>query len=99
MDNRTVVVNLRAEPYDVYIGRPGRNQDGYFGNPFRIGVDGSRPEVIEKFRRHFVARLDKDPEYRRRIEELRGMRLGCFCHSLACHGDVIADYLNGGGTK
>lgn len=98
MDGRTVVVNLRAEPYDVYIGRRGRDEDGDFGNPFRLGVDGSRPEVIEKFRQHFIARL-KDPEYRRRVEGLRGQRLGCFCKPAACHGDVIAEYLNGGGAE
>ncbi len=41
----TTVVNLRKELYDVYIGRPSE-----FGNPFRIGVDGDRDEVIEKFK-------------------------------------------------
>ena len=34
------------------------------------------------------------PEYRRRIEGLRGKTLMCFCKPLACHGDVIAEYLN-----
>ena len=37
-DNRkhTRVVNIRKEAYDVYIGRAGKGQDGYFGNPFRL---------------------------------------------------------------
>jgi hypothetical protein len=36
---QTVVVNLNKEPFDVYIGRAGRGQDGYFGNPFRMGAE------------------------------------------------------------
>ena len=99
MDGRTVVVNVRTERYDVYIGRAGRGRDGYFGNPFRVGVDGSRPEVIETFRQYFTGRLGRDPEYRGRVERLRGRRLGCFCKPAACHGDVIAEYLNGGGVE
>ncbi len=37
-DNRkhTRVVNIRKKAYDVYIGRAGKGQDGYFGNPFRL---------------------------------------------------------------
>lgn len=30
----TTVVNLRFETYDVYIGRAGRGQSGFYGNPF-----------------------------------------------------------------
>ena len=35
---QTVVVNIHKEPFDVYIGRTGRGQDGYFGKPFRMGT-------------------------------------------------------------
>jgi Domain of unknown function (DUF4326) len=38
--------------------------------------------------------LNKDPEFKRRILALKGKRLGCFCQPEACHGDVIADWLN-----
>lgn len=94
----TRVVNLRREPYDVYIGRAGRGEDGYFGNPFPLRSEADRPAVIEKYRRYFYDRIAKDPEFRRRVEALRGKRLGCFCAPEPCHGDVIADYLNAGGT-
>ncbi|GHV10010.1 hypothetical protein FACS1894162_2160 [Bacteroidia bacterium] len=33
----TKVVNIKNSRCDVYIGRAGRGQDGYFGNPFRLG--------------------------------------------------------------
>ena len=47
----TRVVNVRAETYDVYIGRKkgGSVYDtGDWGNPCVIGKDGTRDEVIEK---------------------------------------------------
>jgi len=72
----TTVVNTRHELYDEFIGRL-----SMLGNPFRIGVDGSREEVIA---RHIV-------------KSLYGKRLGCYCHPLACHGDnyvVLTEELN-----
>jgi uncharacterized protein DUF4326 len=91
---QTVVVNIHKEPFDVYIGRRGRGQDGYFGNPFRIGHGISREDAVERFEKYFIDRIDKDSEFRRRILALKGKRLGCFCKPKACHGDVIADWLN-----
>lgn len=77
------------------IGRAGRGLDGYFGNPWTIEITGSRQEAIRQFAGSFLARLGEDPEYRRRIEGLRGKTLLCFCKPLPCHGDVIAALLNG----
>lgn len=87
----TVVVNLRSEPYDVYIGRAGKGQDGYYGNPFSR-KDCSDP--IGEFRKYFNKRIEKDTQYRKNIFKLQGKRLGCFCKPRECHGDVIADFLN-----
>lgn len=91
----TTVVNLRREAFDVYIGRAGRGMTGYFGNPFRL--DGSRVlrgPVLDLFREYFLDRVDNDPEFRRRTLALAGKRLGCFCKPAACHGDVIAEWVN-----
>ena len=94
---KTTVVNIRRQECDVYIGRATasavKGHDGYFGNPFAIGRDGGREKVIELYREYFLNRLEIDPEFARRIKELRGKRLGCFCKPEACHGDVIAEYL------
>jgi len=90
----TSVVNGTKEHYDVYIGRAGRGSKGYFGNPFQIGRDGTRHEVIQKFEAYFLARLDSDPEYNRRILALKGKILGCFCDPLPCHGHVIAKWVD-----
>jgi hypothetical protein len=88
------VVNIGRSRYDVYIGRAGKRQDGYFGNPFRVGRDGTREQVIEKFRAWFENRIVADPAYRKRVLALKGKRLGCFCSPLACHGQIIADWVN-----
>lgn len=89
----TTVVNIRTHTCDVYIGRDGHGHDGYFGNPYSVSRDGGRDQVIEKYREYFLKRLRIDPEFARRVEELRGKRLGCFCAPKPCHGDVIAEYL------
>ena len=41
---RTRVVHCRRERYDVYVGRPSP-----WGNPFVIGRDGTREEVVAKY--------------------------------------------------
>lgn len=82
----TTVVNMRHQAYDVNIGRPGP-----FGNPFRIGVDGDRAEVIRKHREWFYQLLQTPLRARVRLE-LRGKRLGCWCAPLPCHGDTYAEY-------
>jgi hypothetical protein len=99
---KTRVVNLYKEPYTVYIGRGGKGQDGYFGNPFPVGKQCALCDEVHRdggstlpcFRLYFFDRLQSDPEFRMRIDGLKGLTLGCFCHPKPCHGDVIAEYLN-----
>lgn len=81
LGERTTVVSCRTSKYDVFIGRPSK-----WGNPFKIGRDGTREQVIDKYRywimnqRHLLFALG----------ELKGKRLGCFCSPLPCHGDILA---------
>jgi len=77
---KTTVVNSRREHYDVYIGRGGQ-----WGNPFLIGRDGTREEVIEKYRVWILGQ----PGLLRQLPMLKGKRLGCFCAPHPCHGDVL----------
>ncbi len=79
------VVHCKKEPYDVYIGRPGK-----WGNPFEIGRDGTREEVIEKYSQYFRGNAELMAD----SVELVGKTLGCWCHPQACHGDVLADFVN-----
>ena len=91
---KTVVVNVYKDQVDAYIGRAGRGEDGYFGNPFRMGNRTSRENAVQKFQKYFTERIEKDSEFKRRVLALTGKRLGCFCKPNACHGDVIAVWLN-----
>ena len=91
---QTVVVNINKENFDVYIGRAGRGEDGYFSNPFRIGHGISREDAVKRFQSYFTDRIEKDSEFKRRVLALQGKRLGCFCKPKVCHGDVIANWLN-----
>ena len=92
MKTRLVNIN-KGESYDAYIGRAGHGKDGYFGNHFEIGVDGTRTEVLAKYRVYFYDRIRNDPEFKRRVLALKGKCLGCFCLPQKCHGEVIIDWL------
>lgn len=80
------VVHSRKEPYDVYVGRPSK-----WGNPFVLGRDGTREEVVAKYREWLT---QQRPDLAGQIGELRGKVLGCFCAPLACHGDVLLELAN-----
>jgi hypothetical protein len=92
--SKTIVVNIRFSGYDEYIGRAGKGKDGYFGNPFPLIQGQPRGSTLVAYKAYFDERINSDPEFKRRVLELKGKRLGCFCKPAACHGDVIADYLN-----
>ena len=84
----TKVVNIRrTKDYDVYIGR-----GSPWGNPYAIGRDGDREEVIRKYSYDFERGLLKSDK--EDFRELAGKTLGCYCKPAPCHGDVIAAHLN-----
>jgi hypothetical protein len=80
------VVHRKKERYDVYIGR-GR---GIWGNPFEIGIHGTRDEVIEKYKEWILTQ----PTLLDRLWTLEGKVLGCSCAPLRCHGDVLVALCN-----
>jgi len=80
----TRVVNVRNETCDLLICRPSK-----WGNPFQIGCDGNRERVIKMYEIHIRRR----PDLIAALPELAGKRLGCYCHPLPCHGDVLVKLL------
>ena len=79
-----MILNIRKTSEDfIYIGRPSK-----WGNPFVIGIDGNREEVINKFRTYARSKFNKSD-----LEELKGKNLGCYCKPLACHGDVLEEMI------
>jgi hypothetical protein len=70
----------------IYIGRPGP-----WGNPFIIGKDGTRDEVIAKFEYALaIGANDQFKWMRDNAHKLKGQILVCWCHPQPCHGDVLA---------
>ena len=82
----TVINMLERRAYDenkhVYIGRPSK-----WGNQFRIGPDGTREEVVAKYRAWVV----QQPDLMAALPELKGRELACWCAPSRCHGDVLAE--------
>jgi len=56
-----------------------------------IGRDGTREEVIEKYKRYLLRTPGLLDKARR---ELKGLVLGCCCKPLPCHGDVLAELVD-----
>jgi hypothetical protein len=69
----------------VYVGRPSK-----WGNPFAIGRDGSRDEVIAKYRAWIV----RQPTLMAALHELSGKNLVCWCAPERCHAEVLIELTN-----
>lgn len=93
------VANRKECPPDgktkVYVGRPTA-----LGNPFRIGKDGSRSQVIAKYEAWLYGELGSTEGAERRAfdalllkAKTGDLTLVCHCAPLACHADVIARHL------
>jgi len=79
----------------------GRGKGSVLGNKFKIGVDGDRKEVIEKYK-SWLWRYVKEGikgvmsdvwkellRICKKVKEGGDVVLGCWCSPLGCHGDVI----------
>jgi len=94
----TTVVNLKGHKDDpdiadvIYVGRA-MNRGGWhlaqspFASPFSPGRDGSREEVVAKYRTYLLDR----PDLLAMLPDLRGHRLGCWCVPEICHATVVAE--------
>lgn len=83
------VVNKKHSSYDVFIGRPSK-----WGNPYRIGYDGTRDEVIAKYSRWLWEQIKSEKISIDDLLNLDGKRLGCYCKPLPCHGDIVVKAVN-----
>jgi len=88
------VVHCKKSKYDVYIGRynPSIKSASYeWGNPFVIGKDGDRNDVISKFQKYI---LENKEMVTKAKKELKGKILACWCAPELCHGNVLAKIAN-----
>lgn len=75
-----------------YIGRP-----SILGNPYSIGPDGDRKDVIEKYEKYFNLEMKSNEKFRSEVNDLvqqylktGNLVLICWCKPMLCHGDIIA---------
>ena len=96
MSDRIRVVNKKNwSGAGYYCGRP-----SVLGNLFQIGIDGSRDEVIEKYRVWLEQALLHDARVRneflalvRAYKDFGELTLVCWCKPLKCHGDVLKEFI------
>jgi hypothetical protein len=75
------VVHCKKSQFTHYCGRPSP-----LGNPFTIGKDGDRDEVITKYEEY----ARNTPKIMAAIKALpEDAVLACWCHPKACHCDII----------
>lgn len=92
-DGGTVLANMHGDDAALIawadaqglLERIDRQSD--WGNPFEMGKDGSRETVIASFKVYY----DLKPSLQKRIGELRGKVLACWCCPEACHGEVLIE--------
>ena len=83
---------------NLYVGRGGivfidgeryPKENSPFCNPFRIGRDGTREDVLRKYREHITSRPELITAF---LEASRGKKcLCCWCKPDACHADILAE--------
>jgi thiamine kinase-like enzyme len=79
----------------VYIGRP-----ALLGNPFKIGEDGTREQVIARYRERLWEQIKQQGDVYRELKRLAEQArqdelvLVCWCkergRAVGCHGDVVS---------
>jgi len=88
---------------NIYIARSGvvfidkkrfPKKSSNFSNPYKIGKDGTREEVISKYKIYILEKIKNDEALQIEFNELRGKNLGCWCFPEMCHGNVLLDLLN-----
>lgn len=91
-----IIVNKHHGKSGEYIGH-----GSPLGNPFVIGKDGSREQVIAKYRvwlneqimRKNPVVLDELNRLGNKAIDDKGLALQCFCYPKPCHGEIIKEKL------
>jgi|SRR6478609_2636552 len=86
-----VLVNRHKGEFDIYIGRGSK-----WGNPFPEdkAKGHTRQIVVEMYRDYLYTGLENGTFEIDDFLELSGLRIGCSCAPLVCHGDVIIEVFN-----
>lgn len=92
------VVNVYHDDYDEYIGRENKKlglKASIFHNPFIIGRDGTRDEVLELYRPYIKRKLDRGEIPIKKLLALQGKRVACYCApNKRCHGHILDELIS-----
>ena len=93
----TIVNRRNGRVAGVYVGRP-----AVLGNPYVIGHDGSRHDVVDKYRAWLREQYRHDGAVRHALRQLAmryltdgALTLICWCAPQPCHAEVIRDAVLG----
>ena len=65
-------------------------EDSIWANPFKTGRDGTREQVLEKYRDYIIKKVERNELD---LNQLQGKVLGCWCKPNKCHGDILNELL------
>jgi len=91
------------DPNNIYIGRDRvvfidkqrfPSQPSNFANPYKIGKDGTRQEVIFKYKKYITHQLETNILLQKELTNMKGKNLGCWCKPDICHGDVLLELID-----
>jgi hypothetical protein len=101
---KTICITDKTDsPDEVYIGRKGQGQDGYYGNPVvkkslcpECGVAHStNGSTLKCYEIYLKKKLASDLTFRKKVKKLLNKTLVCHCkESSDCHGSVLVRYIN-----
>lgn len=93
---------------NVYIGRAGivfitnketgkkerfPKKSSNFANPYKVGKDGNREEVLQKYKIYIEKKLENDDTLINELISLKGKNLGCWCYPDPCHGNILLELI------
>ncbi|MCY4550207.1 MAG: DUF4326 domain-containing protein [Defluviicoccus sp.] len=84
------IVNMKHEPDAVARGAVRIDRRTPWGNPFVVGKDGTRDEVIARYRAHLWRRIRSGEIALADLAALESRDLACWCWPSRCHGTVLA---------
>ena len=84
------IVNLKHEPGTVAQGAVRVDRRTRFGNPFVIGRDGTRDQVVARYRAELWRQIREGEMPLEDLAALAGRTLACWCWpARPCHAEVL----------
>lgn len=90
------------DPNNVYIGRKGvvfidgerfPKNDSIWCNPYKITKENTREQVLILYETYIRNKI-KLENLEKKLLELKGKNLGCWCKPESCHGDILVKLID-----